>query len=51
MLEPIFDEFLAIIHSIEQRDEKGLGYRQNRPKEIKLHSAKVLSAFERRPKK
>jgi uncharacterized protein Yka (UPF0111/DUF47 family) len=48
LLEPIFDEFLAIAQNLEQRDEKDFKYRQNRYKEIKLYPAKVLNALERR---
>ena len=48
VLEPIFDEFLAIIQNLEQRDERDFKYRQNRYKEIKLYPAKVLNALERR---
>jgi hypothetical protein len=48
LLEPIFDEFLAIAQNLEQRDERDFKYRQNRYKEIKLYPAKVLDALERR---
>jgi len=30
ILEPIFDEFLALVQSLEQRDERDFNYRQNR---------------------
>ena len=48
VLEPIFDEFLAVIQSLEQRDERDFKYRQNRYKEIKFFPAKVLTAIETR---
>ena len=48
VLEPIFDEFLAVIQSLEQRDERNFKYRQNRYKEIKFFPAKVLTALETR---
>ena len=48
LLEPIFDEFLAIVQNLEQRDERDFKYRQNRYKEVKLYPAKVLNAVERR---
>ncbi|MEM2129147.1 MAG: hypothetical protein QXZ70_00965 [Candidatus Bathyarchaeia archaeon] len=47
VLEPIFDEFLAIVQNLEQRDEKDFKYRQNRYKEIKFFPAKVLEVIER----
>jgi len=48
VLEPIFEEFLAVIQSLEQRDERDFKYRQNRYKEIKFFPAKVLTAMETR---
>jgi hypothetical protein len=47
VLEPIFDEFLAIVQNLEQQDEKTFKYRQNRYKEIKFFPGKVLEAIER----
>lgn len=47
VLEPIFDEFLAIIQNLEQRDERDFKYRQHRYKEIKFLPAKLLEAVER----
>ena len=46
ILEPIFDEFLAIVQKIEQRDEQDFKYRQNRFKEVKLFPTKVLNTLE-----
>ena len=48
VLEPIFEEFLAVIQSLEQRDERDFKYRQNRYKEIKFFPSKVLTAIETR---
>lgn len=48
ILEPVFDEFLAIAQKIEQRDEQDFKYRQNRFKEIKFFSTKVLNALQER---
>ncbi len=48
VLEPIFEEFLAVIQSLEQRDERDFKYRQNRYKQIKFFPAKVLTAIETR---
>ena len=48
ILEPIFEQFLAVIQSLEQRDEKDFKYRQNRYKEIKFFPAKVLTTIETR---
>jgi len=48
ILEPIFDEFLALVQSLEQRDERDFNYRQNRYKEIKTFPTKVLAALETR---
>lgn len=48
VLEPIFDEFLAIIQSLEQRDERDFKYRQNRYRSLKLLPSKVLNSLERR---
>lgn len=48
LLEPIFEEFLAVIQSLEQRDERDFKYRQNRYKEIKFFPAKVLTTIETR---
>jgi hypothetical protein len=47
VLEPIFDEFLAIVQNLEQQDEKTFKYRQNRYKEIKFFPAKILEVIER----
>lgn len=47
VLEPIFDEFLAVVQNLEQRDEKDFKYRQNRYKEIKFFPGQVLEAMER----
>jgi hypothetical protein len=46
VLEPIFEEFLAVVQSLEQKDERDFKYRQNRYKEIKFFPAKVLTALE-----
>jgi len=48
ILEPIFDEFLALVQSLEKRDERDFNYRQNRYKEVKTFPAKVLAALETR---
>jgi len=48
VLEPVFEEFLAVIQSLEQRDERDFKYRQNRYKQIKFFPAKVLTAIETR---
>jgi sortase (surface protein transpeptidase) len=50
VLEPIFDEFLAIVQNLEQRDEKDFKYRQNRYKEIKFFPGTILEAIERTSK-
>lgn len=47
ILEPIFDEFLAVMQKIEQRDEQDFKYRQNRYKQVKCFPAKILNALER----
>ncbi|MCS7115220.1 MAG: hypothetical protein RMJ15_08550 [Nitrososphaerota archaeon] len=47
LLEPIFEEFLAIVQNLEQRDEKDFKYRQNRYKEIKFFPSKILEVIER----
>ena len=47
VLEPIFDEFLAVVQKLEQRDQQDFTYRQNRYKEIKQLPGKVLSTLER----
>jgi len=47
LLEPIFEEFLATIQNLEQRDEREFKYRQNRYKEIKYFPAKILEVIER----
>ena len=49
VLEPIFDEFLAIVQNLEQRDEKDFQYRQHRYKEIKFLPGKLLEAIEKVP--
>lgn len=46
ILEPMFDEFLALVQKIEQRDEQDFKYRQNRLKEIKLFPAKILNTLQ-----
>jgi len=48
ILEPIFEEFLAVIQKLEQRDERDFKYRQNRYKEIKFFPSKVLTTIETR---
>jgi len=48
ILEPIFDELLALIQNLEQRDERDFKYRQNRYKQIKAFPAKILTALETR---
>ena len=48
ILEPIFEELLALIQNLEQRDERDFRYRQNRYKEIKAFPVKVLTALETR---
>jgi len=48
VLEPIFDEFLAIAQNLEQKDESAFKYRQNRYKEIKFFPSKVLTTLETR---
>jgi len=50
ILEPVFNEFLAIAQNLEQRDERDFRYRQNRYKEMKFFPSKVLEAIERIPK-
>jgi hypothetical protein len=47
VLEPIFDEFLAIAQKLEQRDEQDFKYRQNRYKEMKSFPGEVLNALEK----
>ena len=48
ILEPVFDEFLAIVQKVERRDELDFTYRQNRYKEMKSFPAKVLDVLQRR---
>jgi len=50
ILEPIFEEFTAIMQNLEQRDERDFKYRQNRYKEIKFYPGKILNALEKVPK-
>ncbi|MGA2681877.1 MAG: hypothetical protein ABSF44_08770 [Candidatus Bathyarchaeia archaeon] len=50
VLEPIFDEFIAIVQNLEQKDERDFKYRQNRYKEIKFYPSKILDAMEKVPK-
>jgi hypothetical protein len=50
VLEPIFDEFLAIVQNLEQRDERDFTYRQNRYKEIKFFPGKLLEIVEKASK-
>ncbi|MGQ9507228.1 MAG: hypothetical protein ACUVTB_05145 [Candidatus Bathycorpusculaceae bacterium] len=47
LLEPVFEEFLAIVQNLEQRDERDFKYRQNRYKEIKFFPSKMLEVIER----
>lgn len=47
VLEPIFEEFLAVVQKLEQKDERDFKYRQNRYKEIKFFPDKLLDALER----
>jgi hypothetical protein len=47
ILEPVFEEFLAIVQNLEQRDEREFKYRQNRYKELKFFPEKILEAIER----
>ncbi|MEM2522793.1 MAG: hypothetical protein QXW82_06560 [Candidatus Bathyarchaeia archaeon] len=47
ILEPIFEEFLAIVQNLEQRDEKDFKYRQNRYKELKSFPSRILDVIER----
>jgi polyhydroxyalkanoate synthesis regulator phasin len=47
VLEPIFDQFLAIVQNLEQRDERDFKYRQNRYKEIKFFPGKLLETIEK----
>lgn len=47
-LRAVFDEFLAIVQKIEQRDEQDFKYRQNRFKEIKFFPTMVLNALQER---
>jgi len=50
VLEPIFEEFLAIVQNLEQRDERDFTYRQNRYKQIKFFPGKLLEALEKAPR-
>ncbi|MGA2768480.1 MAG: hypothetical protein ABSF24_09225 [Candidatus Bathyarchaeia archaeon] len=47
IMEPIFDEFLATIQSLEQKDERDFTYRKNRYKEIKHFPVKLLDTLEK----
>jgi hypothetical protein len=47
VLEPIFEEFLAIVQNLEQRDERDFKYRQNRYKEVKFFPGKLLETIEK----
>jgi polyhydroxyalkanoate synthesis regulator phasin len=47
VLEPVFDEFLAIIQNLEQRDERDFTYRQNRYKQIKFLPGRLLETIEK----
>jgi acetolactate synthase small subunit len=49
LLEPVFEEFLAIVQNLEQRDERDFKYRQSRYREIKLFPSKILYAIEKNP--
>jgi hypothetical protein len=50
VLEPIFEEFIAVVQNLEQKDERDFKYRQNRYKEIKFYPSKILDAIEKVPK-
>jgi polyhydroxyalkanoate synthesis regulator phasin len=47
VLEPIFEEFLAIVQTLEQRDERDFTYRQNRYKQIKFLPGRLLETIEK----
>ena len=47
VLEPIFDEFLAFVQNLEQRDERDFTYRQNRYKQIKFLPGRLLETLEK----
>jgi len=47
VLEPIFDEFLAIVQNLEQRDERDFTYRQNRYKQIKFLPRRLMETLEK----
>jgi polyhydroxyalkanoate synthesis regulator phasin len=47
VLEPIFEEFIAIVQNLEQRDERDFKYRQNRYKEVKFFPGKLLETIEK----
>jgi hypothetical protein len=47
VLEPVFDEFLAIVQNLEQRDERDFTYRQNRYKQIKFLPGRLLETIEK----
>jgi hypothetical protein len=50
VVEPIFEEYLAVVQSLEHRDERDFTYRQNRYKELKFFPKKMLDALERTSK-
>lgn len=47
VLEPVFEEFLAIVQNLEQRDERDFTYRQNRYKQIKFLPGRLLETIEK----
>ena len=47
VLEPIFEEFVAIVQNLEQREERERSYRLNRYKEIMFYPGKILDAIEK----
>lgn|GEM_PF-2193772 len=47
VLEPIFEEFTAIIQNLQQREEREMAYRLNRYKEMKFYPGKILDAIEK----
>jgi len=51
IMEPVFDEFLATIQNLEQKDERDFTYRKNRYKEIKYFPAKLLDTLEKGTKR
>ncbi len=47
VLEPIFEEFVAIVQGLEQREERERAYRLNRYKELKIYPGKIFDAMEK----